>query len=165
MAIHFVKGNLLDSTCQYICHQVNCKGIMDFGVAKQIKDKWPQVYENYQAMFDENKFPSSWHLGHCQFVALYDNYFTTPKDKRQQAINMFAQDNYGYNKQRYTNYDAFYSCLATIARSVEKGSTIAFPFHIGCGRDGGNWRIILTMIEEVLGKNYEVYIYEFNEEV
>ena len=45
--VHEIKGNLLDTNCQYICHQVNCQGKMNSGVAKAIRDKWPEVYIQY----------------------------------------------------------------------------------------------------------------------
>ena len=44
--IHYVKGNLLDSDCDYICHQVNCQGVMGSGIAKQIRERWPEVYKD-----------------------------------------------------------------------------------------------------------------------
>ena len=45
--IHYVKGNLLDSNCDYICHQVNCQGVMGSGIARQIRERWPEVYKDY----------------------------------------------------------------------------------------------------------------------
>ena len=33
-----------------------------------------------------------------------------------------------------------------------------------CGLGGGNWNIILAMIEEILGTTHDVYIYEYNPE-
>ena len=45
--ITYVKGNLLESDCNYICHQVNCQGRMGSGIAGQIREKWPIVYEMY----------------------------------------------------------------------------------------------------------------------
>ena len=47
MSMHHIIGNLLDTNCQYICHQVNCQGKMNSGVAKIIRDKWPEVYTQY----------------------------------------------------------------------------------------------------------------------
>ena len=48
MAVYFEIGNLLDAPVDYICHQVNCQGRMGSGIAKQIKKRWPRVYEVYQ---------------------------------------------------------------------------------------------------------------------
>ena len=45
--VYFRKGDLLESECDYICHQVNCMGKMNSGIAKQIREKWPIVFQNY----------------------------------------------------------------------------------------------------------------------
>ena len=52
-----------------------------------------------------------------------------------------------------------------IALTVPKGSKIGFPAKIGCGLGGANWEVIFRMIKEVLGDEYEVYIYMLEEEV
>ena len=89
-------------------------------------------------------------LGHLQQVKVSD---------KQTVINMFAQQYYGYDGKRYTSYDAFWACLGGIRDSVPKGSKIGFPWQIGCGLGGANWEVIMTMIEEVLAEDFEVYIY------
>lgn len=170
--IYNIKGNLLDSHCQYICHQVNCQGRMNSGVAKAIREKWPIVFERYKERYDyaldmalndkiSNSTVSSYLLGTVQFVPLYESYWNDTK--HQHVINMFAQNYYGYDGDLYTSYDAFWRCLKTISTTAPKGSTIAFPKNIGCCRGGANWKVISTMIEEVLGKDYVVFIYELEE--
>jgi hypothetical protein len=65
---------------------------------------------------------------------------------------MFAQDRYGYDGFKYTNYEAFYQCLIEIKKFAKEHSyvkSIAFPYRIGCDRGGANWKIIFTMIYEV----------------
>ena len=47
MEIVYKEGNLLDAQTDVIAHQVNCQGVMGSGVAKQIRDKWPRVYDSY----------------------------------------------------------------------------------------------------------------------
>ena len=168
--ITFKKMNICDSQCDYICHQVNCQGKMNSGVAKAIRDKWPTVYENYMAKYNETiriassalTRPASLILGTIQIVGLWKDYYKT--DKHQSVINMFAQTNYGYDGQRYTSYDAFWSCLGSIKNVVPKGAKIAFPKYIGCCRGGANWEVIYKMIEEVLGKDYNVEICYLEEE-
>lgn len=51
--ITFHKGNILDSGADVICHQVNCQGAMNSGVAKAIREKWPVVYKAYREKFQE----------------------------------------------------------------------------------------------------------------
>ena len=164
MGMYYKTGNLLDAPVDYICHQVNCQGRMGSGIAKQIQERWPVVYQEYQAKFDAIeeeiiKLCGSWEsqmdvsealLGDVQFVAVGEN---------KTVVNMFAQQYYGYDGLRYTSYDAFWSCLGKIKEYIPKGSTIGFPWKIGCGLGGANWEVISTMIEEVLAEDYEVYIY------
>lgn len=169
--IYFKKGNLLESGCDYICHQVNCQGKMNSGIAKQIREKWPVVFKNYRAKFEEREKAiadicgcyehmidySETLLGDIQIVDLWDDYYST--DCHQSVINMFAQQHYGYDGRRYTSYDAFWNCLNLIKQTVPKGKTIGFPEKIGCDRGGANWQVILEMITEVLGTEYKVFIY------
>ena len=149
--ITYVKGDLLETNCDFICHQVNCQGVMNSGIAKQIREKWPEVYTQYLKKYVNADGYSDKLLGEIQHV---------PVSNLKTVINMFAQENYGYDGHRYTSYDAFWCCVNRIAITVPKGSSIAFPYRIGCCRGGANWTIIKAMIEEVLEKDYDVYIYE-----
>lgn len=162
--IHYLKGNLLKSHCQYLCHQVNCLGKMNSGIAKAIREKWPMVYEKYDEECD------SWHAWACAHFdkepanraveVMLGMAQLVPISETQTVINLFGQGSYGYDGRRYTSYDAFWMCLGQIKQTVPKGSSIGFPDHIGCCRGGANWNVIKTMIEEVLGNDYDIYIYE-----
>ena len=76
-------------------------------------------------------------------------------------VNLFAQDRYGSDGKRYTDYNAFRSCLNNLKQCVPPGETIAFPFKIGCGLGGGDWDKILTIIAEVFWEEYHVEIWKF----
>ena len=160
MSIKMVKGNLLDSDCEFICHQVNCQGAMNSGIAKQIRERWPIVYNNYITKFSACQSSADL-LGDIQIVALYDDFYKT--EKHQYVINLFAQQYYGYDGKRYTSYDAFWYCLNLIKNTIPKGKKIGFPYKIGSDRGGANWQIIFIMISEVLGKDYEIEIYQLGE--
>ena len=54
MGIYSKLGNLLESDMDYICHQVNCQGRMASGIAKSIREKWPEVYEAYMNWYKTN---------------------------------------------------------------------------------------------------------------
>lgn len=153
--IHYVKGNLLDSDCNYICHQVNCQGVMNSGIAKQIRERWPKVYQSYNKVYTNSFWRNrSGMLGMIDVVSINDN---------QSVINMFCQDNYGYDNYRYTSYDAFAEALTEIKNTVHRSFTIGFPKNIGCGLGGGDWKIMSALIDAVLGEDYYVYIYELEE--
>lgn len=161
--ITYIHGDLLNTECQYICHQVNCQGKMNSGVAKAIREKWPEVYELYKEKYDEiinSILPTSRLLGEAQIITLKDEYLEN--DILQKVVNLFAQDYYGYDGRRYTSYDAFWNCLNVLKNNTPPNSSYAFPYKIGCVRGGANWEIIRTMIEEVLGDR-EVHIYYLSE--
>lgn len=158
--IYWKKGNLLESDCDYICQQVNCMGKMNSGIARQIREKWPVVYQNYMAKCNFSH-PSGYIrpellLGDIQIVGLWNDYNETKF--HQSVINMYSQLNYGYDGRRYTSYDAFWNCVNLIKQSVPTDKKIGFPYNIGCGLGGANWNVILTMIDTVLA-DYIVEIY------
>jgi O-acetyl-ADP-ribose deacetylase (regulator of RNase III) len=155
-----IKGNILDSNADAILHQVNCQGKMNSGVAKAIREKWPVVYENYRIKYEECVWCKCSPLGDIQIVALYDDYYKT--NKHQCVVNLFSQENFGYDGKRYTSYDAFWNCLNLLKQSTLPEQTIAFPWRIGCVRGGANWAVIYTMIEEVF-KDRDIYFYSLGE--
>ena len=163
--VKFYEGNILDSGADLICHQVNCQGKMNSGVAKAIRQKWPEVYTAYRSVakdlsseeFCDEDLSWTHMLGHIQNV-----YIGTVNGKDKGIVNMFAQYTYGYDGRRYTSYDAFWSCLGEIKKYMTPGQRIAFPARIGCVRGGANWRVILAMIEEVLGEDFEVEIWDLD---
>ncbi len=150
--VNYVKGDLLESNCDYICHQVNCQGAMGSGIAGQIRKRFPEVYASYAEL--------CMNVGSRRLLGTFD-IVGTKGDVTYDVISIFGQYNYGYNGDRYTSYDAFARALETLHDWIEPGKTIGFPKGIGCGLGGGNWNVISALIEEYLGKDYEVYIYEY----
>ena len=149
--IHFKKMNLLEADVDYICHQVNCQGKMNSGVAKAIRERWPIVYTTYWNTF----LSESNLLGKILLVDINEYEPRTWPDQPT-IINMFSQEFYGYDGKRYTSYDAFGDCLQKIKETVPKGSKIAFPYKIGCDRGGGKWNIIFGLISNALSEDYDV---------
>ena len=147
--LKFVKGDIITGDYPIFCHQVNCKGVMGAGLAKQIRDKYPEVYETYR-MYCRDGVGI---LGSCNYIPTVD---------RRICISMFAQDGYGTDK-RYTDYDAFQVCLNHIVFFMnfhpKNKPSIAFPYGIGCSLAGGDWDIILGMLKEFAEKiPQDVYI-------
>lgn len=159
MPIVIKDGDLLKSDCEYICHQVNCKGKMNSGIAKSIREMWPSAYEAYFDKWRANyeaDLPSAFLLGDIQICTFHDE---ERINNIKGVINMFGQDNYGYDGLRYTSYDAIWSCLSQISKLFVPGTTIGFPYHVGCDRGGGNWDLIYWMIEYLLGDKYNIEIW------
>lgn len=155
--VTYIKGDLLSSDCDYICHQVNCRGVMGAGIARQIRDRWPSVFISYRAYCSMHDMKPDLLLGNIWGVQVTTNWHN------HWIINMFAQDDFGYTGSRYTSYDAFAKCLEAMRDRLPRDKTIGFPKNIGCGLGGGDWRIISALIESILGEDFNVYIYELND--
>ena len=147
MEIVYKKGNLLDAQTNVIAHQVNCQGVMGSGVAKQIKEKWPDVFAqySYHTTMLENTC-----LGNCQMVQI---------NKSQFVANLFGQRYYGRENLRYTSYDGIYDALAKLQVYMDNRNcnSVAFPYKMSSDRGGADWNVILAMIESVF-KNTNISI-------
>ena len=158
----YKKGNLLESNCDIICHQVNCQRVMGSGIAGQIRQKWPKVYEDYcysiDLMYNCNcASKSSDLLGMISWTELENGKY---------IMNFFSQDEYYPRDRCHTDYEAFTDCCITLKEFIteydldKSNITIGFPYKIGCGLAGGDWSIISKIIEEEF-EGYEVEIYEY----
>ena len=156
--ITYLKGDLLDSNVDYICHQVNCRGRMGSGIARQIRERFPEVYRVYRERYEDAlrvlDSPDRM-LGSTDIVQI--------PGTNQHVVNMYSQRSYGRYGKRYTSYKAFEFILRELKKDIPTDCTIGFPKAIGCGLGGGNWAVISKMIEEILGESHEVYIYELYE--
>ena len=151
MSLTYVNGDILTPNnldrVVFVCHQVNCKGVMGAGLAKQIKSKHPVVYKAYKEKCDSGFA----HLGDVQFVSRLSmtGYI---------VANIFGQDGYGREKC-HTDYDALRTAFITIAEGAPN-DIVRIPYKMGCGLGGGDWDTVLAMIEEILVPAVDVEIWQ-----
>ena len=152
--IKHIKCDIFESGADVILHQVNCQGVMGSGVAKQVKEKYPNIYESYQLMCDRNTNRANL-LGLAQCVPIEHGKF---------IVNLFAQENFGYDGTCYTDYDALKMCLIGVRDyPMFDDKTIAIPYLMGCHRGGGDWNIVYKMIEDIFANSEcKVLICEYN---
>lgn len=167
MSIKIVQGNLLDANENIIVHQVNCQGVMGGGVARQIKEKWPNVYNHYMRMVntvEKRSIPRERLLGMVCWDIVQEKIRDGGHDKWIASI--FGQLDYNRNGERklQTDYDALKKGLIEVANNADQdGESVAMPYMIGCGRGGGNWSKVLEMIYEVFEplENVDAVLYEY----
>ncbi len=134
MTIEIIKGCLLDAfdrgEVEVIGHIVNCQGKMNSGIAKSIRERYPDVYDRYKAMSD--RIEPQRLLGYSQFVF-------TDMEPDKGVYNLFAQLNYG----------ALSDCLVYVKDYCFNNChpIVGLPYLMGCDRAGGDWSIVLEMIE------------------
>lgn len=138
--IKIIKGNLFRTTAPIIAHQVNCQGVMGSGVARQVRELYPQVYDLYRKKCKDVTFRDKL-LGYCQLI---------PVSEKRSIANLFAQENYGYDGRCYTSLAALHTALSSLAEYAAANKlTVAMPYKIGCVRGGADWDEVYQMIDEV----------------
>lgn len=151
--IKHIQCDIFKSGADVILHQVNCQGAMNSGVAKQVRERYPWVYATYKRACDNAKKSGKRMLGRCQEVFI---------DETRAIVNVFAQENYGYDGKCYTDYEALRNCFSLIKESY-KGKTIAIPYLMACHRGGGDWTVVIKMIESIFDDDdTTVLICEYN---
>ena len=145
--IEFKYGDILTTGARVICHQVNCKGVMGKGLAKQIKDKYPEVYTDYLAYIQRMNQKGEKLLGEV--------HASPTKDDLHAIAHIFAQDTYGYNGV-YTDLSALRQALYTLLMfndmSMEADGQVieyAIPYNIGAGLGGANPDDVHALLNEV----------------
>ncbi len=148
--IKHIKCDIFKSGADIICHQVNCQGVMGSGIAKQVKDRYPSVYEEYKRVCRLAPTPSSL-LGLALGVRTNEDVV---------IVNLFAQENYGYDGKQYTSYGALKNCFESVRNSFSN-QKIAIPYLLGCHRGGGDWNVVYAMIKEIFA-DCDVILCEYN---
>lgn len=159
--IKVIDGNVFLSDATFILHQVNCQGVMGSGVAKQVKNLYPNVYYEYKRKCNTTPIKSL--LGDAQFVETSRGYGTNFIG----VFNLFAQENFGRDNKRYTDYDALERSLEKVNRvcksfDLEYKPIVAVPYLMGCDRGGGDWNKVCSILEKTL-KDCDIHCYKLKQ--
>lgn len=132
MGIIYKTGNIVDALLNgevdFIAHVVNCQGKMGSGLALEIRNKIPHAYNVY--MQTEMTLGT---ISNCDGV-----------------WNMNAQFYYGYDGKRYLDYGALAQCFNKLSSALWVPKVIGFAYKTGCDRAGGDWDIVLELIEHLV---------------
>ena len=130
------EGNILDIKQGIICQQVNCAGAMGAGLALQIKNKYPVVYEHYSDLYKRDRLK----LGEV---------LITMVETGLCIASLCGQKNYG-RRGLYTDYNALQLCFTKLKAYNKSLLPIYIPLGIGCGLAGGDWNKVKEIIEATL---------------
>lgn len=136
--IEIITGSIFDAKEKYICHQCNCVTKRSAHLAK---DMFAQFH--YADVYSGRVNPDT--PGH---IIVKGN----GNDQRY-VIALFGQYYPGFPKypdSKLDGYEArekyFYQALLRVAQ-IPNLESIAFPWKVGCGAAGGNWKHHLGNIE------------------
>ena len=173
MSINIVNGNIFDTHCNIICHQVNCQGVMGHGIAKQVKEKYKGVFNEYKRYCDAHADNREAMLGEALIVDVdygaavllgqVQLCHTKFLNNDYLIANIFGQLTYGTGLR--TDYKALVLGLEVVANfAKEHNLSVAIPYKIGCGLAGGDWNKVNTLIEGVFaGTGLEVLMYRYEQ--
>ena len=142
--MEFVKGDILDAEHGIIGHQVNCQLVMDTGLAKQVRDKYPHVFSEYKAVM--STMNTKQRLGKCQMVV------AKPPNVLFVA-NLFGQLHFRPKGMVHTDCAA----LGAALRNLQRWQKIFFPTYpiflpngLGCSGGRGEWSIVEGIIRDAI---------------
>lgn len=153
-----IEGSLLDADSKYIVHQCNCITKNAAFLASDIFCKFP-----YSDIYSERIKKEGCRDKPGDIIVRGDG------AKSRFVIAALGQIYPG--KPRYANSDLdgykvrkryFFECLQKIS-TIEELDSIAFPYMIGCGAAGGDWKSYLSLIEKFsihVKNKARVYIYK-----
>ena len=153
-------GNLLDATEDIIIQQCNCLSVKPHGLSKSIADAFDHgnYYGSRKAigmknlsiqedrdepgsiviLYGENKPHIGCLMGQWQMGKINSHYY-----KNEPGIN-------NHNDTKENRELWFKNGLIALGEwcTDEKITSVAFPYGIGCGLAGGNWKNYLRMIND-----------------
>jgi len=146
-----IQGDIFQSDVNIaIAHQVNCVTRGAKGIARKIflHHPYSNVYEETTRQCGNIEIRGDLSKGQRVIIAMFAQYYPgkpCPKDTYEERKEWFEE------------------CLEAISE-LRSDYDIAFPWCIGCGLAGGEWKDYHQMID-IFASSYKkkVYIYQFNE--
>ena len=135
MPVIEVKGDLRASDADVIAHSANCFCTFGAGIARAIKQKYPEAYavDCATRSGDRDK------LGH----------FSKAELPGITVYNLYSQYHYD-STTRQVHYEALYQSLRRMKQDLQTTDyqKLAIPF-LSSGLAGGDWNIVKAMVESV----------------
>ena len=155
--IEYRKGCVVEAfkTGRYyaLLHQANCFNTMNSGVAKAIREEFPEAYAADCKTIKGD--PAK--LGTYSYAAI--------NELSGYIVNLYGQYNYGYNGKKFTLPGQLEAAMAAFSYNFrvggELGLAICLP-RLGCGLGGASWEDdVLPMIErQLITRGFEVHVYD-----
>lgn len=167
-------GNIVKEVTEgIIIQQVNAQGVMGSGVAKDIRDRYPVVFEEYSKVVKPNGL-------YDRGIEYMGMMIPVQVDTNLWVCNIVGQQFYGREPEkqwlgRYTSYDALQLGLRKVYQFALENfvltddlkwatrPTIHYPL-IGCGLGGGEWSIVKAIIDsELKGLKHHLWVLSEND--
>ena len=125
------KGNIFNSSCEFLVNPVNCVGVMGKGLALEFKNKYPLNFEIYKKACDN----ASFNIGNLLIVPVDNKFivnFPTKKHWRNKSDLEFIKIGLEELKVAINDFNI---------------KSIALP-KLGCGLGGLDWNEVFDLIKD-----------------
>jgi O-acetyl-ADP-ribose deacetylase (regulator of RNase III) len=146
-----VDCNLLEYDLDGFVHQANCFHVMGGGIALQIRNKYPEMYN---ADLKHGSAGDKSRLGKFSFIRCRD---------QKMGYNMYSQYDLGHYR-RMTDYEAMYNGLTRIKQHAINNVVLklGIPKNMGCTLGGGSWRVVSAIIDDIFLDSKELTVFICN---
>lgn len=121
-----------------VVHGCNAQGVMGSGVAKQLRAKYPSIFDDYRLAVIEHTDKGMDPLGYVVYSEITDKLV---------IVSAITQKFYGRDGTKYVSYDAMDSAMSKIASVARQANEVVhIPYLIGAGLGGGTAEIIIEII-------------------
>lgn len=156
-----MEGDIFTCGAGVLIHQANCHHSMASGIAREIKERFPEAYAADLATpkasleklgtFSAAEVDRPPDAADGLEVNSGRNGDGIPIPGFRYVVNLYSQ--YGFTDgNRKTSYDAMYDGLLRVRNDPRfSGLVFAVPYKIGCGLGGGNWKVVTAILEAVFG--------------
>lgn len=150
--IHYINGNMFDYNVDFRINTVNCVGVMGAGVAKQFKEKYPDMFRDYARRCRIRQLrpgiPYVWRKNGEMF-----------ESSSSECIINFPTKNHWRNPSEYSYIESGLKWLKMFLSNYPNGS-ITIP-ALGCGHGGLEWLKVKSMINQYLSSlPTTIYVFE-----
>lgn len=169
-----VSGDILNFDCDLIVQQCNCVTVKSHGLAQSIKEKYPygDIYSRRKKR-SENQVKTPDTPGKT-VICKPENNLSEPHIAC--LLAQFYPGKAGNYYSKYYKYEGldiddsnknrvkwFEKALIDLEEQLKKDYTyikdIAFPYQIGCGLAGGQWKNYISLIKEFTKRNNHLCVF------
>jgi len=128
-----------------VAHGCNCSGGFGSGIAKAIKEAWPEVAERFYEVGASEDL-----LGKVDFVRVQKNLI---------IANCYTQLNYGKAKKKYASISAIEKCINTLSKRLNNTKYNLYISKLGCGLGGLDWESEVKPVYEKVFNKYNINVF------
>lgn len=119
-------GNIFESSAETLVNTVNCVGVMGKGIAKDFKEKYPEMYAEYVALCKREKVKPGEPFYHQDLRGVSIINFPTKNHWRSPSKLSYIISGLDWFRENYEDLNI---------------KSIAFP-PLGCGNGGLSWSVV-----------------------